>query len=122
MDSIASLAIPPLPLLGGPTGPVPLGAPAAPGGATPGGSIDEVAQGFESMFASLLIKQMRQTLEPDTMFGQDQGDVLGGMFDFFLGQHLAQTGALGIGAMVRRQMPQARATYDRTSNAGHDRR
>ena len=111
MDGLNPLAIPPMPLLGSPAAPT-----------APGGAVEDVAQGFESMFASLLIKQMRQTLEPDTMFGQDQGDVLGGMFDFFLGQHLAQTGALGIGAMVRRQMPQARATYDRTSSAGHDRR
>jgi Rod binding domain-containing protein len=76
------------------------------------GRDDTVAQGFESMFASLLIKQMRQSLEPDTLFGQDNGDVLGGMFDFFLGQHLARSGALGIGAMVQRQMPQVRASHD----------
>ena len=30
------------------------------------------------MFASLLVKQMRQTLEPDSLFGQNGGDVLGG--------------------------------------------
>lgn len=78
------------------------------------GRDDTVAQGFESMFASLLIKQMRQSLEPDTLFGQDNGDVLGGMFDFFLGQHLARSGALGIGAMVSRQMPQVRASHEQT--------
>jgi Rod binding domain-containing protein len=82
--------------------------------ATRAGRDDTVAQGFESMFASLLIKQMRQSLEPDTMFGQDNGDVLGGMFDFFLGQHLARSGALGIGAMVQRQMPHARASHGQT--------
>jgi len=32
---------------------------------------------------------MRQTLEPDTMFPGDHGDILGGLFDLFLGQHLA---------------------------------
>ncbi len=62
------------------------------------------AQGFESMFATLLVKQMRQTLEPDTLFGTDRGEVLGGLFDFFLGQHLAQSGALGIGAIVKKQL------------------
>src|SRR5205809_4975216 len=73
---------------------------------------DEVAEGFESMFASLLLKQMRQTLEPDTMFGQDNGDVLGGIFDLYLGQHLAQSGALGTGAMVRRQLPSPRTGHE----------
>src|SRR5206468_1381289 len=51
-------------------------------------AIDAVAGAFESMFVSLVLKQMRQTLEPDTMFGQDQGDVLGGLFDLTMGQHL----------------------------------
>ena len=44
-----------------------------------GNDAHTVAQGFESLFAGLLIKQMRQTLEPDTMFGKDSGDVLGGL-------------------------------------------
>ena len=46
---------------------------------------------------------MRQTLEPDTMFGQDQSDILGGLFDMTMGQHLAQSGALGIGKMLKQQ-------------------
>ena len=56
------------------------------------------------MFFSLLCKEMRDTLEPDTLFGGDQGDVFGGMFDQFLGEHLAQGGSLGIAAMVRKQL------------------
>ena len=67
-------------------------------------AIDTVANGFESMFLSALIKEMRQTLEPDTMFPHDGGDILGGLFDLFLGQHLARSGALGIGAMVKKQL------------------
>src|SRR5262245_7826100 len=67
-------------------------------------AVAAVAQGFEGMFASLLIKQMRQTLEPTSLFGQDTGDVLGGLFDLFLGQHMAQAGGLGIGQMVKQQL------------------
>lgn len=66
--------------------------------------VEQAANGFESMFASMLIKQMRQTLEPDTLFGKDSGDVLGGLFDSFMGQHLAQAGGLGIAALVRQQL------------------
>src|SRR5689334_11609487 len=67
-------------------------------------ALDTVANGFESMFLSMLLKEMRQTLEPETLFPQDSGDILGGLFDLFLGQHLARAGALGIGAMVKKQL------------------
>src|SRR5437868_15498928 len=52
-------------------------------------AIDAVASGFESLFVSLLIKQMRQSLEPETMFSHDKSDILGGLFDHYMGQHLA---------------------------------
>lgn len=67
-------------------------------------SIDAVATNFESMFLSLLLKQMRQTLEPGGLFPQDSGDVFGGLFDLYMGQHLAQAGGLGIGNLLRRQL------------------
>ena len=66
-------------------------------------SINAVASDFESMFLSLVMKEMRQTLEPGTLFGQDGSDVYGGLFDLYLGQHLARAGGFGIGAMVKRQ-------------------
>jgi Rod binding domain-containing protein len=66
--------------------------------------IEQVAKGLESMFFSILCKEMRETLEPGTLFGGDQGDVLGGLFDQFMGEHLAQGGSLGIAAMVRKQL------------------
>ena len=48
-----------------------------------GRSPEAVAKGFEEIFASILFKQMRQTIGEDGMFGHDPGDVLGGMFDHF---------------------------------------
>ena len=67
-------------------------------------SLDAVANGFESMFLSMILKEMRQSLEPGGLFGQDNSDIMGGFFDLYLGQHLAQTGSLGIGAMVKQQL------------------
>jgi Rod binding domain-containing protein len=67
-------------------------------------AVETVASGFESMFASLMVKELRQSLEPDTMFGQDRSEILGGLFDFYMGQHLAVGGMLGIGAMVKKQL------------------
>lgn len=69
-------------------------------------SLDAVAEGFESLFVSLLVKHMRQTLEPGTMFANDNSDILGGLFDITMGQHLAKAGALGIGTMLRQQLAQ----------------
>ena len=65
-----------------------------------------VAAGFEGMFASILIKQMRQTLEEDGLFSGDKSDILGGLFDYTLGQHIARTGALGIGGLIERHLAQ----------------
>ena len=67
--------------------------------------IDNVATGFESIFSSLLVKSMRESLGQGGLFGEeDRSDVLGGMFDYFMGQHLAPSGGLGIAAMVKKQL------------------
>ncbi|MBI3408005.1 MAG: rod-binding protein [Planctomycetes bacterium] len=67
-------------------------------------AIDAVAKGLEGLFVTMMLKQMRQTLEPGAMFGNDPGDVLGGIFDNAMGEHLGQSEALGIAAMVRKQL------------------
>ena len=73
-------------------------------------SIDTVATNFESLFLSQLVKEMRQTLEPGTLFGKDGGDVQGGLFDLYMGQHLAQSGGIGIAAMLKRQLEATQKT------------
>lgn len=77
---------------------------AAPANTGQNHKIEEVAKSFESLFVSQLVKEMRQTLEPTSFFAQDSGDVWGGMFDLYLGQHLAQANALGIADMVKKQL------------------
>lgn len=64
----------------------------------------EAAVGFESVFASTLLKEMRSSLEPGILFGQDSGDIFGGLFDMFLGKHIAESGSLGIAKMVSRYL------------------
>lgn len=52
---------------------------------------------LETMFLSLLMKEMRQTLESEGgLFAGDAGDVYGGLFDFYLGKHLADAGGIGL--------------------------
>ena len=60
-----------------------------------------VAQDFESVFASMLLKEMRQGLEPDSLFGKDTGDVFGGLFDRFMGQEMTKGNGLGMAPMIR---------------------
>jgi Rod binding domain-containing protein len=71
-------------------------------------SLDKVASDFEAMFASVLLKSMRQTLEPDGLFPQDHADVFGGLFDLYLGQHIAQHGGLGVAPYLKRQLEKTR--------------
>ena len=72
-----------------------------------GRSVDDVARDFEGMFMSIMLKQMRGTLEPGNFFGSDSADVYGGLFDLYMGQHLAQAGGLGLGAMLKQQLSRA---------------
>ena len=67
-------------------------------------SIEGAASAFESVFLSLVIKEMRQTLEPDTLFGKDGGDVYGGLYDMYMGQHLARAGGFGLGQALKQQL------------------
>lgn len=76
--------------------------------------VEKVAQDFEAAFLSILLKEMRQTLEPSTMFEGDKSDVFGGMFDQFLGEHLAQAGALGIARLVKNQLTATKDTHEHT--------
>jgi Rod binding domain-containing protein len=55
---------------------------------------------FESVFVSSLLKQMRQSIDGDGLFPGDKSDTLGGLFDMFMGQHLAQAGGLGVSEML----------------------
>ncbi len=64
-----------------------------------------VARDLEATFLTMLLKEMRQTLEPDGgLFPGDSGDVQGGLFDLYLGQHMAASGGFGLAAALERQL------------------
>jgi len=61
-----------------------------------------VAQQFEGLFLSMLVKQMRQSpMEGEGLFPGDSSDTYGGMFDTFMGQHLAETGGIGMSDSIQ---------------------
>lgn len=68
--------------------------------------IAATAKDFEATFLSLLLKEMRQTLDPDGggLFAGDTGDVQGGLFDLYLSQHLADAGGIGLAPAIERQL------------------
>jgi peptidoglycan hydrolase FlgJ len=67
-------------------------------------AIPALAKQFEGVFMAQLVKEMRQTLEPGTLFGNDPGDVYGGLFDMFMGKHLAQAGGIGLAKVLEHNM------------------
>ena len=74
--------------------------------------IESVGKDFESVFLSMLVKEMRQSLDQG-FFGEETSDTYGGMFDLFIGQSLAQSKPLGIAEML---LDQYRASHPTTGN------
>ena len=56
---------------------------------------------FEAVMLSLLVSQMRKTGSEEGLFPGDKSDTMGGMFDMFIGQQLAESGSLGIKDLVK---------------------
>ncbi len=67
-------------------------------------AIREVAKQFESLFARMLIKSMRDAIGPDPIFGSDQEQTYQGMFDDQLSLELTRGHGLGLADMLVRQL------------------
>ncbi|MCA9036091.1 MAG: rod-binding protein [Planctomycetaceae bacterium] len=57
---------------------------------------EKAATGFESVFISMMLKEMRQTQSGEGLFAGDKSDTFGGMFDMMMGQHMADAGGIGL--------------------------
>lgn len=66
-----------------------------------GKSGTEAAKQLESLFISLLLKEMRQTIGSEEGFAGDKSDTIGGLFDQYMGEHMAAGGGLGISDSLR---------------------
>jgi flagellar protein FlgJ len=65
----------------------------------------DTARELEATFLSMLLKEMRQTLDEDGgLFPGDTGDVQGGLFDLYMSKHLADAGGVGMAAALERQL------------------
>ena len=65
--------------------------------------LEQIGRDFESIFFSLMLKEMRSSIsgeEGGGLFAGEGSDTYGGMFDMFIGQHLADNAELGIGSQI----------------------
>lgn len=67
-------------------------------------ALKEVARQFESVFVTMMMKSMRDTLPKDGMFGSSQMETYQEMFDQQLSLDLAGKGGLGLASLIQRQM------------------
>lgn len=56
----------------------------------------QAREAAESLFMSMMIKEMRGNMTEDGLFGGEGSDIYGGMFDMFMGQSLAEGEPLGL--------------------------
>ncbi len=79
--------------------------------ANEGQKIEGAAEEFESVFMSLLLKEMRNTLDKEDggLFGSEGSDTFGGMFDMFMGQHLSKAQPLGIADAIKTYFEHAKS-------------
>ena len=73
-------------------------------------AVRQVAQQFESLFARMMIKSMREAVGKDPIFGSDQAETYQGMYDDQLSMELTRGKGLGLADMLVRQLQQSGVT------------
>ena len=71
-------------------------------------ALRQVAQQFESLFARMMIKSMREAIGTDPIFGSDQAQTYQSMFDDQLSMDLTKGKGLGLTDMLMRQLQRRR--------------
>jgi flagellar protein FlgJ len=56
----------------------------------------EAIEKFESLFLSMMIKELRQSGSGEGFFPGDHSDTMGGLFDMHMGDHLAASTDIGL--------------------------
>jgi peptidoglycan hydrolase FlgJ len=72
-------------------------------------AIRQVAQQFESLFARMMIKSMRDAVGKDPIFGSDQAQTYQSMYDGQLSLELTRGKGLGLADMLVRQLQRSAA-------------
>jgi len=77
-----------------------------------------VAKQFESLFARMMIKSMRDAVGSDPIFGSDQEKMYQGMFDDQLSLEMTRGRGLGLADMLVRQLQRVSGTAAPTGSTG----
>lgn len=64
------------------------------------------SQEVESLFVSLLLKEMRQAGAEEGLFPGDSSDTLGGLYDLYMSQHITESGGIGLADAVQKSLHQ----------------
>jgi peptidoglycan hydrolase FlgJ len=80
-------------------------------------ALRQVAKQFESLFARMLIKSMRDAVGKDPIFGSDQAQTYQGMFDDQLSLDLTRGKGLGLADMLMHQLQHSSAATASPSKA-----
>lgn len=72
----------------------------------PKAAMHEVAKQFESLFVTMMMKAMRDTLPKDGLFNSSALDSYQSMFDQQLSLDLSRHGSLGLASVIERQLSQ----------------
>jgi Rod binding domain-containing protein len=78
--------------------------------------LKKVGQDFEALFFSMMLKEMRNSISSEEgggMFAGEGSDTYGGMFDTFIGEHMATSGQLGLAEIVTKSVV---AQYEQKTN------
>ena len=73
----------------------------------PKAALHEVAKQFESVFVSMMMKAMRNTLPKDGMLASNELENYQQMFDQQLSLDLSRNGGLGLADLIERQLAMA---------------
>ena len=73
----------------------------------PESALHEVAQQFESVFVTMMMKAMRDTLPKDGMFQSNSMETYQEMFDQQLALDLSRQNGLGLASVIERQLTAA---------------
>ena len=79
---------------------------------------EQAGADFEGMFVAMMLKEMRNTLS-EGFFGSESSDVFGGMFDQYMGEHIAGATQFGIREMVIAQQSAKLEQSEHTSYGGN---
>ncbi len=66
-------------------------------------------QEVEGLFISMMLKNLRSSETGEGLFAGDKSDTFGGMFDMYLGEHLAESGGVGLSQMLQESRLQTSA-------------